>query len=148
VSVAIQHPATLRHRGYLLTGYLVFCAVRGSVQLVSVWFHGGFASHAGGGVGSLGITLAAAGALNALGALALWQWSPGGTVMLGLAGAANIAAGVEAGWALSTALGVATVIAAVATAVAAPWRLTCLRCRAVVTPTDGVCPSCGQVFMD
>jgi hypothetical protein len=150
VSVSIAHPATLRHRGHLLTGYLVFCAVRGGMQLLAVWFFGDILPHARGfgGVGPIGLTLAVAGGMNALGALALWQWSPGGAVMLGLGAAATIAAGVQAGWGGSTALGAAMLLAAVITALAAPWRLTCLRCRAIVTVTDAVCPSCGQTFVD
>ncbi len=148
MSVSIAHPATLRHRGYVLSGYLVFCAVRGGLQLLAVWSFGDAVPHAGGlaGVGPIGFSLAAAGLMNALGALALWQWSRAGAVMLALAAAATIATGVLAGWGVTTVLGVAMLIAAVITGLAAPWRLTCLRCRAVVTVTDGVCPSCGQVF--
>jgi rRNA maturation endonuclease Nob1 len=56
--------------------------------------------------------------------------------------------GAQAGWATSTALGIAMLAAAVITGFAAPWRLTCLRCRAVVTVRDAVCPSCGQAFLD
>jgi len=150
VSVSIAHPATLRHRGHLLTGYLVFCATRGGMQLLAVWFFGDLAPQASGfgGVGPIGLTLAAAGGMNALGALALWQWSPGGPVMLGLGAVATLAAGAQAGWGVSTALGVAMLLAAVIAALAAPWRLTCLRCRAVVKDTDAVCPSCGQTFSD
>jgi len=99
-------------------------------------------------VGPIGVSLAAAGAMNALGALALWQWSRAGAVMLALAAAATIASGVLAGWGVSTALGIAMLIAAAITGLAAPWRLTCLRCRTLVTVTDGACPSCGQVFVN
>jgi hypothetical protein len=150
VSVSIAHPATLRHRGYVLSGYLVFCAVRGCLQLFAVWSLGDLVPHAGrlGGVDPIGVSLAAAGAMNALGALALWQWSRAGAVMLALAAVATIASGVLAGWGVSTALGVAMLVAAVITGLAAPWRLTCLRCRTLVTVTDGVCPSCGQVFVN
>lgn len=150
VSVSIAHPATLRHRGHVLTGYLVFCAVRGGMQLLAVWFFGDILPHASafGGVGPIGLTLAVAGGMNALGALALWQWSPGGAVMLGLGAVATIAAGVQAGWVVSTALGVTMFLAAVIATLAAPWRLICIRCRAVVTVTDAVCPACGQTFVD
>jgi|HubBroStandDraft_1064217.scaffolds.fasta_scaffold14477_5 hypothetical protein len=150
VSVSISHPATMRHRGYVLTGYLAFCAVRGGLQLLAVWFYGDVLPRAGGigGVGPIGLSLAVAGGMNALGALALWQWSSGGAVMLGIAAVATIAVGVQAGWAMSTALGIAMLAAAVITGFAAPWRLTCLRCRGVVTVRDAVCPSCGQAFLD
>jgi hypothetical protein len=39
-------------------------------------------------------------------------------------------------------------LAAVVTVLAAPWRLTCLRCTAVVTITDAVCPTGVQAFSD
>jgi hypothetical protein len=148
--VSIAHPATLRHRGYVFTGYLVFCAVRGGLQLGAVWFFGDLAPRAavGGGVGPVGWSLAVAGAMNALGALALWQWSRAGVVLLGIAAAATITVGVQGGWGVSTALGVVMLLAAVVTGLAAPWRLICLRCRTIVTATDGACPSCGQVFSD
>lgn len=150
MSVSIAHPATLRHRGPLLTGYIVFCAVRGGLQLVAVWFFADIAPRAAGpgGVGPVGLSLAIAGAMNALGALALWQWSKAAVVMLALAAAATLAAGMQTGWTVSTSLGAAMLLGAVILGVAAPWRLTCLRCRTVVTPADAVCPSCGQAFSD
>jgi hypothetical protein len=147
---AIAHPATRRHRGPLLTAYLVFCAVRGALQLTAVWFYGEIVPHAGAsaGVGPVGLLLAAAGATNALGALALWQWSGAGAVMLALSAVATMGAGVLAGWNASVVLGAAMLVAAGVTLVAGPWRLSCLRCRAPLAITDAFCPSCGQAFSD
>jgi hypothetical protein len=134
----------------VLTGYIVFCAVRGALQLGAVWFFGDFAPRlaSGGGVGPVGWSLAVAGSMNALGALALWQWSGASVILLGIGAVATVAEGVQAGWGASIGLGVAMLLAALIAGVAAPWRLTCLRCRAVVRVTDAVCPSCGQTFSD
>jgi hypothetical protein len=90
--------------------------------------------------------MAIVGALNVLGAFGVSRWWWTGAVVLGLAAAGSTAIGLSVGSNTFAIAGGASLAAAVIASIAVPWRLTCLRCRAVVSRSDAVCPSCGQPF--
>jgi hypothetical protein len=144
-SVSIPHPETRRSRGHLLTAYIVFCAVRGCLQVFTAWsmFEGVPPS---GHWERLAVPMAIVGGLDLLGAFGVWRWWWTGAVLLGLSAAGTIAIGISGGSSVSVTTGGLLLAAALIAGIGVPWRLTCLRCRAVVLPSDAVCPSCGQPF--
>jgi hypothetical protein len=144
-SVSIPHPETQRSRSSLLTAYIVFCAVRGCLQIFTAWSLSEGATPSGHGE-RLSVPLAVVGALNLLGAFGVWRWWWTGAVLLALAAAGSTALGLWAGSSIAVTTGGLLIAAAVIAGIGVPWRLTCLRCRAVVAASDAVCPACGQPF--
>jgi hypothetical protein len=143
VDGAIPHPAAQRKHGYFLTGYLVFCAARGVLQVLAAWAL--LRASVPGPVPAY--PLALLGALNLLGAAGVWRWSWTGAAMLGAAALGAIVVASTRGLSFSVLVAGLMLAASLVVAAAVPWRLRCLRCRAVVGRLDTKCASCGQPFV-
>lgn len=143
MDVAIPHPAEQRKHGYFLTGYLVFCAARGGLQVAAAWA----VMNAGTPGPVPAPTLALLGALNLFGAATVWRWIWPGAAMLGGAAAGAIVVASSHGLSLSVLVAALMLAASLVVAAAVPWRLRCLRCRGVVSQGDAKCGTCGQPFV-
>jgi hypothetical protein len=143
VDVAIPHPAEQRRHGYVLTGYVMFCAARGALEIAAAW-----AVMSGGAPSPVSANaLAAFGVLNVVGAAAVWLWSWTGAAMLGAAAAGSLVIASTHGLGLSVFIAALMLAGCLVVAAAVPWRLRCLRCRAAVSRSDAKCPECGQPFV-
>jgi hypothetical protein len=142
VDVAIPHPAEQRRHGYVLTGYLVFCAARGGLEIAAAWVVMG-----GGPAPVSPNALAVLGVLNIVGAAAVWLWSWTGAAMLGAAAAGSLVVASAHGLSLSVFISALMLAGCLVVAAAVPWRLRCLRCRAIVSRSDAKCRECGQPFV-
>jgi hypothetical protein len=143
VDVAIPHPAEQRRHGYVLTGYLVFCAARGGLEVAAAWA----VLSAGASSPVSGNALAILGVLNVVGAAAVWLWSWTGAVMLGAAAGGSLVIASTHGMTLSVFIAALMLASCFVVTAALPWRLRCLRCRAAVSRSDVKCPECGQPFV-
>jgi hypothetical protein len=143
VDVAIPHPAEQRSHGYVMTGYLVFCAARGALEIAAAW------SVMSGGAQSpvSAHALAVLGVLNIAGAAAVWLWSWTGAAALAASAAGSLVLASSHGLGLSVFIAALMLAACLVVAATVPWRLRCLRCRATVSRTDAKCPECGQPFV-
>ncbi len=143
MDVAIPHPAEKRRHGHVLTGFLVFCAARGALEVAAAWAV--MSRDAASPVSAN--ALAVLGVLNIAGAAAVWMWSWTGAAMLGAAAAGSLAEASSHGLGLSVFIAALMLAACLVVAAAVPWRLRCLRCRAAVSRSDPKCPECGQPFL-
>ena len=142
MDIAIPHPAEQRRHGYVLTGYLVFCAARGGLEIAAAWA----VMSAGAASPVSANTLAVLGVLNVVGAAAVWLWSWTGAVMLSAAAVGSLVVASQHGLSLSVLIAALMLAACFVVAAAVPWRLRCLRCSAVVSRSDSKCRKCGQPF--
>jgi hypothetical protein len=142
VDRAIPHPAAQRKHGYVLMGYLVFCAARGVMQVVAAWAL--LRASAPGPVPAY--PLALLGVLNLLGAAGVWRWSWTGAAMLCVAAVGAIVVASSRGLSLSVLVAGLMLAASLIVAAGVTWQLRCLRCRAVVSRLDAKCAACGQPF--
>jgi hypothetical protein len=143
VDIAIPHPAEQRRHGYVLTGYLVFCAARGGLGIAAAWA----VANAGAASPVPASVLAVLGVLNVVGAAAVWLWSWTGAAMLAAAAGGALVVAASHGLGLSVFIAALMLAACLVVAAAVPWRLRCLRCRAVVSRNDAKCRQCGQPFV-